>query len=130
MENKKKTSLKSTKKTEKSTKQKIVGAKSNEEETKIKTSAKPTKPSEKHAKPKGIEKSKTKIGNKIAEKTDYFYKDGSVKPEHQEKLYAHICEETGFSEGLIKEAYEKFHHDYPVGKITKEEFIDQSDVDI
>jgi hypothetical protein len=130
MDNKKKTSLRNTKKAEKPTKQKIVEARTNEEERKIKTSAKPIKPSEKHAKQKGVDKPKTKLRDKTAKKTDYFYKDGNVKPEHQEKLYAKIFEETGFSEKLVMEAYEKFHHDYPVGKITKEEFIDQSDVDI
>ena len=55
----------------------------------------------------------------------------NVKRSPQEKrqqLLVEIAMKTGLGENEILEAEEKFKEDYPDGRISLEEFVDQSDV--
>ena len=48
--------------------------------------------------------------------------------EKRREMLDKIIEKTGLGENEIVEAEEKFKDDYPEGRISLEEFIDQSDV--
>ena len=48
--------------------------------------------------------------------------------EKRREMLDKIIEKTGLGENEIVEAEEKFKDDYPDGRISLEEFIDQSDV--
>ena len=50
--------------------------------------------------------------------------------EKRRQLLQEIIEKTGLGENEIIEAEEKFKDDFPDGRISLEEFIDQSDVSI
>ena len=50
--------------------------------------------------------------------------------EKRRQLIGEIIEKTGLGENEIIEAEEKFKDDFPDGRISLEEFIDQSDVSI
>ena len=79
-------------------------------ETKKKTSLKTNKKPKKSSKAKQIVNTKKSPEEKRREMLDT------------------IIEKTGLGENEIVEAEEKFKDDYPDGRITLEEFIDQSDV--
>ena len=78
-------------------------------ENKKKNSLKPTKKSKKHSKSKVIE-------------------DVRTNEERKKEIYTKIFAKTGLPEDEIIDAHEKFDEDYPQGKITKEEFNEQSEV--
>ena len=48
--------------------------------------------------------------------------------EKRQQLLVEIAMKTGLGENEILEAEEKFKEDYPDGRISLEEFVDQSDV--
>ena len=48
--------------------------------------------------------------------------------EAERQMYAEIMEKTKLSENAIIEAHKEFKKEYPAEKITKEEFMDQSNV--
>ena len=48
--------------------------------------------------------------------------------EYRKEIYTKIFAKTGFSHEKISFAHEMFEQEYPLGKITKEEFNNQSDV--
>ena len=48
--------------------------------------------------------------------------------EKRQQLLEEIAMKTGLGENEILEAEEKFKEDYPDGRISLEEFVDQSDV--
>ena len=50
--------------------------------------------------------------------------------DYRKIIYTKIFAKTGFSLEKICLAHEKFDQEYPQGKITKEEFNNQSDVNI
>ena len=50
--------------------------------------------------------------------------------DYRKIIYTKIFAKTGFSLEKISLAHEKFDQEYPQGKITKEEFNNQSDVNI
>ena len=79
-------------------------------ETKKKTSLKTNKKPKKSSKAKQIVNAKRSPEEKRREMLDK------------------IIEKTGLGENEIVEAEEKFKDDYPEGRISLEEFIDQSDV--
>ena len=58
--------------------------------------------------------------------------DQQMKSEddYRKIIYTKIFAKTGFSLEKISQAHEQFDKDYPQGKITKEEFNNQSDVNI
>ena len=78
-------------------------------ENKKKNSLKPTKKSKKHSKSKVIE-------------------DVRTNEERKKEIYTKIFAKTGLPEDEIIDAHEKCDEDYPQGKITKEEFNEQSEV--
>ena len=78
-------------------------------ENKKKTSLKSTKKNKKHSKSKVIEDLKT-------------------AEERKKGIYNKIFAKTGLPEEEIVDAHEKFDKEYPQGKITKEQFNDQSEV--
>ena len=88
-----------------------------------------TKRSKKYSKTEIIEKLKTEEQKK-KDKRSYFYSDGTVIHELKDELYTKIVHKTGLEEDEILDFYEKFHREYPEGKITLEEYKNQSNVNI
>ena len=71
--------------------------------------------------------------NKKPKKSSKAKQIDNVKRSPEEKrrqLMEEIIEKTGLGENEILEAEEKFKDDFPDGRISLEEFIDQSDVSI
>ena len=71
--------------------------------------------------------------NKKPKKSSKAKQIDNVKRSPEEKrrqLIEEIIEKTGLGENEILEAEEKFKDDFPDGRISLEEFIDQSDVSI
>ena len=80
-------------------------------ETKKKSSLKSNK------KPKKLSKAKEHVSKRSPE-------------EKRRQMIEEIQEKTGLGENEILEAEQKFKEDFPDGRISLEEFIDQSDVSI
>merc|ERR1712083_156878 len=56
-------------------------------------------------------------------------KVASAKADEQRKeIFDEIVEKTGLSQDEVKTAEKEFYANYPSGEITKDEFIEQSDV--
>ena len=81
-------------------------------ETKKKTSQKTNKKPKKSSKAKQIDNAKRS------------------PEEKRQQMIDEIVEKTGLGENEILEAEEKFMEEYPDGRISLEQFIDQSDVSI
>ena len=86
-----------------------------------------TKRTKKYSKTEIIEKLKTEEQKK-KDKKSYFYSDGTVIHELKDELYTKIVNKTGLKEDEILDSYEKFHREYSQGKITLEEYKNQSNV--
>ena len=78
-------------------------------DNKKKNSLKSTKKTKKHSKSKVIE-------------------DVRTKEERKKEIYTKIFAKTGLPNDEIIDAHEKFDEEYTQGKITKEEFNEQSEV--